>query len=209
MASICNQIGKLLLPNSSVLLRHTNNVLNIQGSIKYVPQWTCARFQSELKTQKMIEFASVTKEDLNLSKEIVANVNKQLSEKQEGRLFAVVHISGKQFKVTTEDLVIIQGHWAPQIGDRLKLEKVLLVGGTDFTLVGRPVLSTDLVTVTATVVEKTLSTIKTVFKKIPRKQNYRFNFTRTPFTTLRINTITVKPELDVKKDVEGLEGRIF
>jgi hypothetical protein len=35
-----------------------------------------------------------------------------------------VHICGKQFKVTTEDLIIIEGYWAPQIGDRLKLEKV-------------------------------------------------------------------------------------
>jgi ribosomal protein L21 len=48
----------------------------------------------------------------------------QLQQQNEGRLFAVVHICGKQFKVTTEDLVIIEGHWAPQIGDQLKLEKV-------------------------------------------------------------------------------------
>jgi large subunit ribosomal protein L21 len=56
--------------------------------------------------------------------EIISKVNKQLQKQSEGRLFAVVHICGKQFKVTTEDLIIIEGHWAPQIGDQLKLEKV-------------------------------------------------------------------------------------
>lgn len=56
--------------------------------------------------------------------EIISKVNKQLQQQSEGRLFAVVHICGKQFKVTTEDVIIIEGHWAPQIGDQLKLEKV-------------------------------------------------------------------------------------
>jgi hypothetical protein len=56
--------------------------------------------------------------------EIFSKVNKQLQQQREGRLFAVVHICGKQFKVTTEDIIIIEGHWAPQIGDKLKLEKV-------------------------------------------------------------------------------------
>jgi large subunit ribosomal protein L21 len=56
--------------------------------------------------------------------EIFSKVNEQLQQQREGRLFAVVHICGKQFKVTTEDIIIIEGHWAPQIGDKLKLEKV-------------------------------------------------------------------------------------
>jgi large subunit ribosomal protein L21 len=56
--------------------------------------------------------------------EIITKVNKQLQQQREGRLFAVVHVCGKQFKVTTEDIIIIEGNWAPQIGDKLKLEKV-------------------------------------------------------------------------------------
>jgi hypothetical protein len=32
---------------------------------------------------------------------------------------------------------------------------------------------------------------------------------RTPHTMLRINSIHIKPEINVKKDVEGLENRIF
>ncbi|KAK7476278.1 hypothetical protein BaRGS_00032471 [Batillaria attramentaria] len=43
------------------------------------------------------------------------------------------------------------------VGDRLRLEKVLLVGGRDFTLIGQPMISRDHVKVEATVIEKTLS----------------------------------------------------
>jgi hypothetical protein len=50
-----------------------------------------------------------------------------------------------------------------------------LVGGSDFSLVGRPVLSSELVSVHATVIEKALSHIKTVFKKKKRKQYQRIN----------------------------------
>ena len=42
-------------------------------------------------------------------------------------------------------------------GQRIRLEKILLVGSSDFTLVGRPLLPRDLVNVEATVVEKSLS----------------------------------------------------
>ena len=43
------------------------------------------------------------------------------------------------------------------IGQRIRLEKVLLVGSKDFTLIGRPFLPRDQISVEATVVEKTLT----------------------------------------------------
>lgn len=42
-----------------------------------------------------------------------------------GRLFAVVHLAGKQFKITEGDVIIIEGYWPPDIGDKIKLDKVL------------------------------------------------------------------------------------
>jgi large subunit ribosomal protein L21 len=57
-----------------------------------------------------------------------------------GRLFAVVYINGRQRKITTEDIIIVEGQFPPDIGDRIKLEKVLLVGSKDFTVIGRPML---------------------------------------------------------------------
>ena len=41
-----------------------------------------------------------------------------------GRLFAVIHIDGQQRKVTTEDLLVVGGIFPPQIGDKIRLEKV-------------------------------------------------------------------------------------
>ena len=43
------------------------------------------------------------------------------------------------------------------IGQRIVFDKVVLVGGADFSLLGRPVLPRDLVRVEATVVEKNIS----------------------------------------------------
>lgn len=73
------------------------------------------------------------------------------------RNFAVVHLAGKQFKVTTDDLVMIKTPlFGAEVGDLLRLEKVLLLGAKDFTLVGRPLLDKRIACVEALVVEKTL-----------------------------------------------------
>ncbi len=59
--------------------------------------------------------------------DVVGEINRQIHDKEYGRLFAVINVKGKQFKVTPEDIVIIQGYWAPNIGDRLRLHKVRIV----------------------------------------------------------------------------------
>jgi len=107
--------------------------------------------------------------------DVTNEINHQITTNTTGRMFAVVQVCGKQFKVTENDIIIIEGFWPPNIGDRLKLEKVLLVGSTDFTLVGRPLLNRELVSVDATVIEKTLSHTKTRFRFQKRKQYRRIN----------------------------------
>ncbi|RZB40433.1 39S ribosomal protein L21, mitochondrial, partial [Asbolus verrucosus] len=79
-------------------------------------------------------------EDRKAYQEIVNNVNKQISENKQGRLFAVVHVAGKQFKITEGDVVVVEGYWPPDAGDRISLDKILLVGAADFTLIGRPLI---------------------------------------------------------------------
>lgn len=110
-----------------------------------------------------------------LSTDVTNKINDQISKEQTGRMFAIVQVCGKQFKVTENDIIIIEGFWPPNIGDRLKLEKVLLVGSVDFTLVGRPILNRELISIDATVIEKTLSHTKTRFRFRPRKQYRRIN----------------------------------
>ena len=68
------------------------------------------------------------------------NVNKSALSDRSSRKFAVVHLAGSQFKVTTEDVIMVRGPFYPTIGDRIRLEKVLLAGAKDFTVVGKPML---------------------------------------------------------------------
>ena len=139
---------------------------------------------------------------------VINEINRQIATRSTGRLFAVVHLCGTQFKVTESDVIIVSGHWPPQTGDKLKLEKVLLVGSTDFTLIGRPILNRELVSIDATVIQKTLSHTITRFRMRKRKQFRRLNFYRIHRTMLRINSITVNDDIEKKKEVEGLD-RIY
>ena len=126
------------------------------------------------------------------------HVNSQLQKDETGRLFAVVHLAGKQYKVTAGDIVLVEGYWEPNIGDKIRLDKVLVVGAKDFSLIGRPIVQKDLVDVQATVIEKSLTHTKTHFKKKRRKQFQRINFHRSPTTMIRINSIDFNNKVDQK-----------
>ena len=62
-----------------------------------------------------------------------------------------------QRKFTEGDLIMLNSDLGIDIGTRITIDKVTLVGSRDFTLMGRPVLPRDLARVEATVVEKNLS----------------------------------------------------
>lgn len=59
-----------------------------------------------------------------LNTNLIEKVNETVEKLDTGRLYAVVHLCGKQFKVTAGDIIIVEGHWAPEAGDKIKLEKV-------------------------------------------------------------------------------------
>lgn len=109
-----------------------------------------------------------------------------------------MHLAGKQYKVTAGDIVLVEGYWEPNIGDKIRLDKVLVVGAKDFSLIGRPIVQKDLVDVQATVIEKSLTHTKTHFKKKRRKQFQRINFHRSPTTMIRINSIDFNNKVDQK-----------
>lgn len=140
---------------------------------------------------------------------VISKVNNQIVKGSHGRLFAVVYIHGHQHLVTQEDLLIVQGVFPPSIGDVIRLEKVLCVGGQDFTLFGRPLLRKDLVNVEATVVEKTLSHCRIYFYNRRRKNSRKTKFNRETHTLLRINRVEIMQKIDEVPEVEGVDGRIF
>uniref|UniRef100_A0ABI8ASU6 Large ribosomal subunit protein bL21m n=1 Tax=Felis catus TaxID=9685 RepID=A0ABI8ASU6_FELCA len=125
--------------------------------------------------------------------EVVGKVNELIATGQYGRLFAVVHFASHQWKVTSEDLILIDNELDVACGERIRLEKVLLVGADNFTLLGKPLLGKDLVRVEATVIEKTESWPK-INMKFQRRKNYRKKkVIVNPQTVLRVNTIEIAP----------------
>lgn len=56
--------------------------------------------------------------------EVVRKVNELIATGQYGRLFAVVHFASQQWKVTSEDLILINNKLDIACGERIRLEKV-------------------------------------------------------------------------------------
>ncbi|KAH1019827.1 hypothetical protein HUJ04_009589 [Dendroctonus ponderosae] len=146
-------------------------------------------------------------QDYGLPNDTIEKVNHQIAEKQQGRLFAVVQVCGKQHKITQRDVLIVEGYWPPECGEKILLNKVL--GAAEFSLIGRPLVQQGLVNVEATVIEKTLSHTKTHFRKKRRKQYMRTKFFKIPQTFLRINSIKVSPDVNNPPEVQGLDNVIF
>nr|VZI23086.1 unnamed protein product [Spirometra erinaceieuropaei] len=129
--------------------------------------------------------------DQSLYDGICANVSACVKS-NDSRLFAVVHVAGKQFKVTSEDLISIKTPFiGTQPGDLIRLEKVLLVGGSQFSLVGRPLLPRNLVSVYAMVVEKTLEHPHLWYQFHRRRRHRKMRIFQDNLVTLRIKDISV------------------
>ncbi|XP_072239685.1 large ribosomal subunit protein bL21m [Leuresthes tenuis] len=126
---------------------------------------------------------------------VVSTVNQRIHGQDFGRLFAVVHFAGRQWKVSHEDLILIENHIDAECGERIRMEKVLLVGSEDFTLIGRPLLGKELVRVDATVIEKTESWPKVHMRFWKRHRFQRKKIIVQPQTVLRINSIELAPRL--------------
>lgn len=60
------------------------------------------------------------------SSDPVVRINEQLKSNEVGRMFAVVQLCGKQFKVTAGDVILVEGFWEPTNGDKLRLDKVIM-----------------------------------------------------------------------------------
>lgn len=102
--------------------------------------------------------------------------------------------------MTDGDLLVVEGYWPPNVGDKIKLDKVLLAATKDFSLIGRPLVQPGLVTVNATVISKGLSHTRTHFKKKRRKQFMRINFQRAQQTMLRINSVDIASNINTPKN---------
>ncbi|GIY67831.1 39S ribosomal protein L21, mitochondrial [Caerostris darwini] len=145
-------------------------------------------------------------EDNQISNEIISNINKQIKEKSHGRLFAVIQLCNKRFKITNEDIIALNTYFPANVGEKICLEKVLLVGSSDFTLLGRPLLHKDLLRIDATVIEKTFIVPRPLYRHGIRYR--RLHWFRTPYCLIRINSIEFKNSLDELPEVDGLQDHV-
>lgn len=108
------------------------------------------------------------------------------------KLFAVVRLQGKQYLVAAGDVIMTDRIGSVNVGDKIPLTEVLLLGGEDVTVVGRPLLGPEVVSVEGIVEEQTQTEKIHVFKK-KRRKGYKRRFGhRSDVTVLRIASVTKK-----------------
>ncbi|XP_055703676.1 39S ribosomal protein L21, mitochondrial [Phlebotomus papatasi] len=185
-----------------------SSIIGLTNSLKSLSFPQTAQFSSKIASDS-VAAAKDLSTDVSSNQKTIERVNQQLAAKEEGRLFAVVHLCGKQFKVTSGDIIVVEGGWPPDAGDKIRLDKVLAAGGKDFSLIGRPIVQKGLVNVQATVIEKTLSHTRTNFRMRKRKQYRRVNFHRNSNTMIRINSISIMGRVNEDLQPEPEIPRIF
>jgi ribosomal protein L21 len=100
------------------------------------------------------------------------------------KLFAVVEIAGTQFKVTADDVLFVNQLHGTEVNDVLELRRVMMLGSTGQTVIGRPYVPDACVRVA---VEEHFRDGKVhVFKRNPRKRYRKYMTTRPHLTTLRV-----------------------
>ena len=104
-------------------------------------------------------------------------------------MFAVLNTGGKQYKVSQGDLISVE-KLGSDVGDKVTLSQVLMVGQGEDVEVGSPYVSNC--EVTGEVVEQGKGAKIIVFKKKRRKGYRRKNGHRQGFTRLKITEITKK-----------------
>ena len=101
-------------------------------------------------------------------------------------MYAIVNISGKQFKVTQEQQLYVP-LLESGIGSKVEFEDVRLYSDTEGVLVGTPVLENA--KVTAKVLEHMKDEKVIVFKKKRRKGYRKLNGHRQQYTRIEIESI--------------------
>lgn len=98
--------------------------------------------------------------------------------------FAVVEVGGTQYKVTPDDIIITEKLHDVDVNDRIRLQRVLMLGSATETIIGRPCIPGA--SVVAGVEEQFLDGKVIIFHKRRRKNSRRTRGHRQPLTKLRI-----------------------
>ena len=180
--------------------RSLNHLKQIK-CLKSIRGINTGNIKKRIVTQELIKDEELDKDFIKISK-LFDKVNDVIVGQNCGQNFAVIHLFGKQFLIHSNDIISVRNSMPAKAGEVIKLEKCLLVGNDSFTLIGRPILSRDLVQIEATVLEKTMTETYYNVKAIPRNHVYRrWRFQRFPLTMFRINQINICHPLNQTQDI--------
>lgn len=104
-------------------------------------------------------------------------------------MFAVLKTGGKQYKVAQGDVIQVE-KLEGNVGDKITLDQVLMVGEEEKVDVGTPLLDGSVVT--CEIIDQTKGPKILVFKKKRRKKYRRTNGHRQLITFLKITDISKK-----------------
>ncbi|KAJ1983842.1 hypothetical protein H4R34_001033 [Dimargaris verticillata] len=111
--------------------------------------------------------------------------------RNQAKYYATVKVRGKCYTVTEGDLIVTDRMVDLSLGDVLNLDAVVELGSKDYTIVGKPLVSTDYFTIKAVVTEHPVSStvVTTKFKK--RKDYHKTIEYQPRYTLLRIAKLDV------------------
>ncbi len=101
-------------------------------------------------------------------------------------MYAVIATGGKQYKVSEGDIVRVE-KLDGDVGTKVEIQDVLMVGGGDAPTIGAPIL--EKATVTGEIVEQGREKKILVFKKKKRKGYKKLQGHRQSYTALKIAKI--------------------
>lgn len=114
-------------------------------------------------------------------------------------MYAIVETSGRQFRVTEGDRILVD-RVAAKVGDTVQLDSVLMVGGEDAPTIGAPFITGA--AVEATVVAHRAGDKVIVFKYRPKKRERRKLGHRRQLSEIRIGAIHQPGRAAAAKEAE-------
>ncbi|CAB3403008.1 unnamed protein product [Caenorhabditis bovis] len=124
-----------------------------------------------------------------VQQEVYKSIGNELADER-NKLFAVVYINGRQWKISNGDLISLEGNLPLCVGDEIKLEKILMIGGRNFSIFGRPLLHNHQAQVDAVVVEKKLKSPELKYTHINHRQTKIVKWISDETTILRIKNVS-------------------
>src|ERR671937_449628 len=118
-------------------------------------------------------------------------------------MYAIVATSGKQFRVSEGDRIVVD-RVSANVGQTVRLDSVLMVGGDDKPFVGTPFV--EGAAVEATVVSHRAGDKVIVFKFEARKRKRRKTGHRQLLSELRIGTIHTPGQREDRENRDPLAG---